>query len=150
MPLMSSIDSAVVMRRLQATGWSLEESRHLWGLLGGYCNSLIGMPQVLTQAIVMSLVPAIAAGYKVKNFKEVADNSRFGMRMYDSFRQSGRLHLEYFFAAFAQSQSFRSKRMRVNRSRQLVGCLFPVFRQDELQFKSAVCVFRQAAFRESR
>lgn len=80
MPLMSSIDSAVVMRRLQATGWSLEESRHLWGLLGGYCNSLIGMPQVLTQAIVMSLVPAIAAGYKVKNFKEVADNSRFGMR----------------------------------------------------------------------
>lgn len=80
MPLMSSIDSAVVMRRLQATGWSLEESRHLWGLLGGYCNSLIGMPQVLTQAIVMSLVPAIAAGYKVKNFKEVTDNSRFGMR----------------------------------------------------------------------
>ena len=80
MPMMSSIDSAVVMRRLQATGWSLEESRHLWGLLGGYCNSLIGMPQVLTQAIVMSLVPAIAAGYRVKNLKEVSDNSRFGLR----------------------------------------------------------------------
>ena len=80
MPLMSSIDSAVVMRRLQDTGWSLEESRKLWGLLGGYCNSLIGMPQVFTQAIVMSLVPAIAAGYKVKNMQEVWNNSRFGMR----------------------------------------------------------------------
>ena len=80
MPLMSAIDSAVVMRRLQATGWSVEESRHLWGLLGGYCNSLVGMPQVFTQAIVMSLVPAIAAGFKVRNLKEVADNSRFGMR----------------------------------------------------------------------
>ncbi len=80
MPLMSSIDSAVVMRRLQDTGWSLEESRKLWGLLGGYCNSLIGMPQVFTQAIVMSLVPAIAAGYKVKNMQEVSNNSRFGMR----------------------------------------------------------------------
>ena len=43
-----------------------------------------------------------------------ADNSRFGMRMYDSFRQSGRLHLEYFFAAFAQSQSFGRERMRID------------------------------------
>ena len=38
------------------------------------------MPQVFTQAIVMSLVPAIAAGYKVKNMQEVSNNCRFGMR----------------------------------------------------------------------
>ena len=80
LPLVNAIDSMVVMRRLQATGWTLSESRVLWGRLGGYCSSLIGMPQVFIQAIVMSLVPAIAASYQLNNKPEVRDNMRFAMR----------------------------------------------------------------------
>lgn len=80
LPLVNAIDAMMVMRILQHTGWSFVESKALWGRLGGYCSSLIGMPQVLIQAIVMSLVPAIAAGYKLKNHKEVEDNMNFAMR----------------------------------------------------------------------
>lgn len=80
LPLMETIDSAVVMRRLQASGWSLVESKILWGRLGGYCNSLIGMPQAFTQAVVMSLVPAIAAAYSLGNMRDVRETSKLGMR----------------------------------------------------------------------
>lgn len=80
LPLMETIDSAVVMRRLQASGWSLVESKVLWGRLGGYCNSLIGLPQAFTQAVVMSLVPAIAAGFSLGNLNDVKETSKLGMR----------------------------------------------------------------------
>ncbi len=79
-PMVNAIDSMIVMRRLQAVGFTLTESRVLFGKLGGYCSSLVGMPQVLTQAIVMSLVPAIAAGYKVGDYEGVKDNMKFSMR----------------------------------------------------------------------
>lgn len=80
LPLMETIDSAVVMRRLQASGWSLVESKVLWGRLGGYCNSLIGLPQAFTQAVVMSLVPAIVAAYSLGDMKYVRETSKLGMR----------------------------------------------------------------------
>ena len=80
-PLINAIDSMMVMRRLQDVGFTLDESRVLFGKLGGYCASLVGMPQVLIQAIVMSLVPAIAAGYKLRNREEVVFNMKFAMRI---------------------------------------------------------------------
>ena len=80
LPLMETIDSAVIMRRLQATGWSLVESKQLWGKLGGYCNSLVGLPQAFTQAVVMSLVPAIVAAYSVGNMDETKKTIGLGMR----------------------------------------------------------------------
>ena len=79
-PIMSTIDSVMVMARLQNTGWSLLESRELWGRLSSYCNSLIGLPQVFIQAVVMSMVPAIAAGFKVRDYGEVRANTQFAMR----------------------------------------------------------------------
>ncbi len=80
LPLMETIDSAVIMRRLQASGWSLVESKVLWGRLGGYCNSLIGLPQAFTQAVVMSLVPAIAASFSIGKMNDVKETTKLGMR----------------------------------------------------------------------
>lgn len=80
LPLVNAIDSMMVMPRLQATGWTVEESRHLWGLLGGYVSSLVGMPQVFVQAIVMSLVPAIAASYALRDQIQVQENTKFALR----------------------------------------------------------------------
>lgn len=80
LPLMGAIDSAMVMGRLQATGWTVAESKALFGRLTSYCNPLIGMPQVFVQAVVMSLVPAISAAYIVRNKKEVEENVQFSMR----------------------------------------------------------------------
>ena len=59
-PIMYSIDATVIMRRLNATGWSQEESKYLYGLMAGYCNSLANMPEFLIQAIAISIVPAIS------------------------------------------------------------------------------------------
>ena len=80
LPLMEAIDSSMVMGRLQDTGWTLAQSKSLWGRFSGYCNSIIGLPQVFVQAIAMSLVPAISAGFKVNDMNEVKDNMRFSMR----------------------------------------------------------------------
>ena len=80
MPIMTLIDTGIIMTRLQATGWSYEEAKTLYGLLSGFCNSLIAFPQVFTQAVAVSLVPAIAAAFKVRNKYGVQENIQLGYR----------------------------------------------------------------------
>lgn len=80
MPIMTLIDTGIIMTRLQATGWSYEEAKTLYGLLSGFCNSLIAFPQVFTQAVAVSLVPAIAAAFKVRNKQGVQENIQLGYR----------------------------------------------------------------------
>lgn len=80
MPIMNTIDVGIVMRRLQETGWSEEAANGLYGQLTGMAGPLINFPQVLTQAIAMSLVPAIAAAYKQKDMNFLNYNVRLGIR----------------------------------------------------------------------
>ena len=80
MPIMNTIDVGIVMRRLQETGWSEEAANGLYGQLTGMAGPLINFPQVLTQAIAMSLVPAIAAAYKQKDINFLNYNVRLGVR----------------------------------------------------------------------
>ncbi len=80
MPIMNTIDVGIVMRRLQETGWSEEAANGLYGQLTGMAGPLINFPQVLTQAIAMSLVPAIAAAYKQKDIGFLNYNVRLGVR----------------------------------------------------------------------
>lgn len=80
MPMMTLIDTGIIMTRLQATGWSYEEAKSLYGLLSGFCNSLIAFPQVFTQAVAVSLVPAIAAAFKIKDRHGVHQNIQLGYR----------------------------------------------------------------------
>lgn len=83
MPIMTLLDTGIIMTRLQATGWSYEEAKSLYGLLSGFCNSLIAFPQVFTQAVAVSLVPAIAAAFKVNDLHGphgVQENIRLGYR----------------------------------------------------------------------
>lgn len=81
MPIMTLIDTGIIMTRLQATGWSYEEAKVLYGLLSGFCNSLIAFPQVFTQAVAVSLVPAVAAAFKVHDRHGVQNNIQLGYRM---------------------------------------------------------------------
>ncbi|MEL7657177.1 MAG: polysaccharide biosynthesis C-terminal domain-containing protein, partial [Bacillota bacterium] len=80
MPIMNAIDVGIVMRRLQETGWTEEAANGLYGQLTGMAGPLINFPQVLTQAIAMSLVPAIAASYKQRDFNFLNYNVRLGIR----------------------------------------------------------------------
>jgi stage V sporulation protein B len=80
MPIMNTIDVGIVMRRLQETGWTEEAANGLYGQLTGMAGPLINFPQVLTQAIAMSLVPAVAAARQQKDFVFLNDNVRLGLR----------------------------------------------------------------------
>ena len=60
---------------------SYAEAKSLYGLLSGFCNSLIAFPQVFTQAVAVSLVPAVAAAFKVKDSRGVQTNINLGYRV---------------------------------------------------------------------
>lgn len=81
LPLVNFADSAIVTRRLLDGGFTDVEARELWGQLSGYCNTMVGLPQVLTQAVAVAMVPAIAAAYKLRNRAEIDENINLGMRI---------------------------------------------------------------------
>lgn len=80
MPIMNTIDVTIVMRRLQSTGWTLEQANAMYGQLTGMAAPLINLPQVLTMAVAMSLVPAISSAYKQKDMEFLKYNAQLGMR----------------------------------------------------------------------
>lgn len=80
MPIMSLIDTAVIMNRLQATGWTAAQARSMYGLLTGFCNPLIAFPQIFTQAVAVSLVPAVAGAFRIHSKKKVQENVQLGYR----------------------------------------------------------------------
>ncbi len=80
MPIMNFIDVAIVMRRLQAVGYTYEAANGLYGQLTGMAGPLINFPQVLTQAVAMSLVPAVAAAFKQKDTEFLHQNVKLGLR----------------------------------------------------------------------
>ncbi len=80
MPIMSNIDLLIVVRRLVDTGYTSAEANSLYGQLSGFATPLINLPQVLTQSIAMSLVPAIAAAHRSKDTEFLQYNATFGIR----------------------------------------------------------------------
>ena len=81
LPLVNFADSAIVTRRLLDGGFTDVEARELWGQLSGYCNTMVGLPQFLTQAVAVAMVPAIAAAYRLRNRAEIDENINLGMRI---------------------------------------------------------------------
>ena len=80
MPIMTNIDLAIVVRRLVQSGYSSAEANSLYGQLSGFATPLINLPQVLTQAISMSLVPAVASAFSAKDQEFLRYNTAFGIR----------------------------------------------------------------------
>lgn len=80
MPVMNLIDMSIIMSRLQAMGWSYVEAKAMFGLINGFCSSLISFPQIFTQAVAISLVPAIARAAAVKDQEGIEENVPLGYR----------------------------------------------------------------------
>ncbi len=80
MPIMTMIDTGIVMNVLKAHGWTQAQSEHLYSLYGGYCNPIIAFPQIFTQAVAVSLVPAISKHFGVGNLERTRDTVRLGYR----------------------------------------------------------------------
>lgn len=60
LPLMQSIDSVLVLQRLQAGGMGYEQSLAQFAYLATYVAPIINLPFIITTAIAASLVPAIS------------------------------------------------------------------------------------------
>lgn len=80
LPIVFMIDAAMIMPRLHATGWSTEETKILYGLIGGYCYPIIEFPQVFTLAAAISMVPAVAESIKKKDKSSLDSNVWIGTK----------------------------------------------------------------------
>ncbi|PAB57637.1 putative polysaccharide biosynthesis protein [Anaeromicrobium sediminis] len=81
LPVMNTIDAALVMRRLTAIGYTQDVANSLYGQFTGMAAPLINLPQVLTVALAMSLVPAISHFYKKNDHKGLEETVLAGTRV---------------------------------------------------------------------
>ena len=81
MPVMSNIDLLMVPSRLIYAGFSVEQANRLYGQLSGFSAPLINIPQILTQSIALSLVPAIAAAHQTNDRDRLRSETELGLRM---------------------------------------------------------------------
>lgn len=79
--LMLLIDAAVVPRRLQAAGFSKEQATALYGQLSGMASPLINLPQMVTVALVASLVPSISEALSLKRRQLINERANLALRM---------------------------------------------------------------------
>lgn len=66
MPVMSIADASMVIVRLKDIGIDAETAQSLYGQLSGFAQSIVNLPQVITAAVQISIVPAIA-NLRIKN-----------------------------------------------------------------------------------
>ncbi|MFA5576395.1 MAG: polysaccharide biosynthesis protein [Tissierellaceae bacterium] len=80
-PIMDTIDLVIVLKQLQSIGYTEELANGLYGNLKGMASTLINLPQVLSVAIAISLVPAISRANARKNRREMEDIISSGIRI---------------------------------------------------------------------
>ncbi|GFN35213.1 putative polysaccharide biosynthesis protein [Tepidimicrobium xylanilyticum] len=80
-PIMNTIDTLLVFKRLQSIGFSAGEANELYGQLTGLAQTLINLPQVFSTALAISLVPAISEANVKKRFDEIRGISISGIRV---------------------------------------------------------------------
>jgi stage V sporulation protein B len=80
LPIMNLIDTGIVMRRLTAIGYEYDAANRLWGQIG-LGNNIINLPQAITAALQVSLVPAIAYVAARKDRVELLKNVETGVRV---------------------------------------------------------------------
>jgi stage V sporulation protein B len=81
MPVMTVIDTFIVMDRLQWAGFSQETATSLLGQLKGMAGAFINVPQVFTIALAASLVPAISESMARSDFAGAARKSELAIRV---------------------------------------------------------------------
>ncbi len=80
MPIINAIDTAIVKSRLVEIGYDSDLARGLYGQLTGMAAPLINFPQVLTQAVAMSLVPVVASSHRRDQQAFMQRNIALGLR----------------------------------------------------------------------
>ncbi len=80
-PIMDTIDAAIVLRRLQVIGFTEFEANDLYGQMKGLAQTLVNLPQVFSLALAVSLVPAISGAHAKNQKKDIENITSSGIRM---------------------------------------------------------------------
>lgn len=80
-PIMNSIDTFLVLKRLQSIGYTELEANSLYGQLTGLAQTLVNLPQVFSQALAISLVPAISEANARRRYNEIRGITNSGIRI---------------------------------------------------------------------
>lgn len=80
MPIMFNIDAAIIPRRLLDSGWDRVMTEKLYGLMGGFCDPIINLPNIFIDAICISLMPAVTTAYTLHKKKELDGHIKTGLK----------------------------------------------------------------------
>lgn len=80
MPIMFNIDAGIIVRRLLATGWDPVMAKKLYGLMGGFCDPIINLPNIFIDAICISLMPAVTTAFTLNHKKDMDDHIKTGLK----------------------------------------------------------------------
>ena len=80
LPVINTIDTAIVKTRLISIGFDSDTARALYGQLTGMAAPLLNFPQVLLQAVAMSIVPVVASAYKREETGFMHENISLALR----------------------------------------------------------------------
>lgn len=81
MPLVGMTDTMIVINRLEDIGYAKETATTLYGLLTGNVNTVVNMPQVLTLALSMALVPTITTHMTARKYRQMRVTVQQGMKL---------------------------------------------------------------------
>lgn len=80
MPIMFNIDAAIIPRRLLESGFDRVMTDKLYGLMGGFCDPIINLPNIFIDAICISLMPAVTTAFTLRNKKDLDDHIKTGLK----------------------------------------------------------------------
>lgn len=80
MPIINTMDTVVVKTRLISIGYDQVTARSLFGQLSGMASPIINMPDAVTAAVCMSLVPVIADAKLRGDTEFVKQNTQLSVR----------------------------------------------------------------------
>jgi len=81
MPLINMLDTLIVLRRLQDIGFTASDATRLFGQLSGMANTLINLPQVLTVAIAVSVVPVVSEAAERRDLDTINENAQSAVKL---------------------------------------------------------------------
>ncbi len=81
MPIVSMVDTALVINQLKAIGYAIEQARALYSVFTGAVTSMINMPAVITLSCSMALVPAIASGLASGDKEGIRSTASTGIKL---------------------------------------------------------------------
>ncbi len=81
LPVVSNIDLLIVPARLEAAGYTIEQSTELFGYLTGMAVPLVNLATILTASLAASLVPAVSEAYTLRNPQQVYQRTATAVRI---------------------------------------------------------------------